>query len=372
MNITVVGGGNVGTLIAGQLTLKGNKVTIYTRDVSKWSKEITIFDTDINKESTYKPFKITDNISDAVSFADVIFITLPAFAIKEFIKRAEKYIKTGTLVGIYPGTGANEIVCSELIDKGCIIFGTQRICSVVRLKEYGKYVITSGKRSTMYIGVLPISYGEKVRKLFSELFEINTILLPNYLNVTLTPSNPILHPSRLYCIFKDYYIGKIYDKIPLFYEEWTDETSKILISSDQELHTILNKISLNTTYIKPLLEHYESTNYTELTNKIHSIKGFKGLKTPFKKLDNGFIPDLDSRYFTADIPYGLIIIKAFGLLYSVDTPTIDTIINWYQQIVNKEYINLLNNSLGKDSVELNLPQLYGIDSDEKVKKFYSK
>ena len=44
MNITVVGGGNVGTLIAGQLTLKGNKVTIYTRDVSKWSNEITILD----------------------------------------------------------------------------------------------------------------------------------------------------------------------------------------------------------------------------------------------------------------------------------------------------------------------------------------
>lgn len=372
MNITVVGGGNVGTLIAGQLTLKGNKVTIYTRNVSKWSKEITIFDVDTNKEYIYSPFKITNNIFEAVNSADIIFITLPALAIKQFIKNAEKYIKKGTIIGIYPGTGANEIVCSELFDNKCIIFGTQRICSVVRLKEYGKYVITSGKRNTMYIGVLPISHGEKIRKLFSELFEIDTVLLPNYLNVTLTPSNPILHPSRLYSIFKDYYFGKVYDKIPLFYEDWTDESSKLLINCDLELHTILNKMSLDTSYIKPLLEHYESNNYTELTNKIRSIKSFKGLETPSKKIDNGYIPDLNSRYFTADIPYGLIIIKSFGILYSVNTPNINIIIDWYQKIVNKEYIILSNDTLGKDAIELNLPQLYGINSDIKVKKFYSK
>ncbi len=372
MNITVVGGGNVGTLIAGQLTQKNNNVTIYTRDVSKWSDEITVFDVDTNKEYVYTPFKITNNIIEAVASADVIFITLPAFAIKQFIKSAEKHIKSGTLIGIYPGTGANEIVCSELLDKNCVIFGTQRICSVVRLKEYGKYVITSGKRDTIYIGVLPISKGEMVRNLFSELFDINTILLPNYLNVTLTPSNPILHPSRLYCIFKDYSIGKVYDKIPLFYEDWNDETSKILISCDQELHDILNKISLDTSYVKPLLEHYESKNFTELTKKICSIKSFKGLVTPSKKVDNGFIPDLDSRYFTADIPYGLIIIKSFGMIYSVDTPTIDMIIKWYQKILNKDYINFSNNTFGDDSKELNIPQLYGIDCDEKVKEFYDR
>lgn len=372
MNITVVGGGNVGTLIAGQLTLKGNKVTIYTRDVSKWSNEITILDKDVEKEYVYTPFKITDNICEAVFNADIIFITLPAFAIKNFIMRAEKNIKDGAWIGFYPGTGGNEIICENLLNRKCVIFGLQRICSVVRLKEYGKYVVTSGKRNTMYIGVLPISQGERIRKLFSELFEIDTILLPNYLNVTLTPSNPILHPSRLYSIFKDYYSGKVYDKIPLFYEDWTNETSKILINCDHELHTILNKMSLDTSYIRPLLEHYESTNYVELTNKIHSIRGFKGLETPSKRMENGFIPDLNSRYFTADIPYGLIIIKAFGMLYSVDTPTIDTIIDWYQRIVNKEYINISSNTLGKDSVELNLPQLYGIDSDAKVKEFYGK
>lgn len=84
------------------------------------------------------------------------------------------------------------------------------------------------------------------------------------------------------------------------------------------------------------------------------------------------MPDLSSRYFTADIPYGLIIIKAFAVIYSVDTPTIDIIIDWYQKITNKNYIDLSKNIFGEDSIDLNLPQLYGIDSDAKVKEFYGK
>jgi len=373
MNISVIGGGNVGTLIAGQFTSKGHKVTIYTRDVKKWSKDkITVFDCDLNKEYSYIPYRITSNVKEAVMNAALIIITLPSFAIKNFIVSAKDYIKKGTIVGIYPGTGANEFECGELIDKGCIIFGTQRICSVVRLKKYGKYVVTSGKRKKMYIGVIPIKYGEEIRSLFSELFDIETILLPNYLNVTLTPSNPILHPSRLYSLFKDYKAGIKYDRVPLFYEEWNDESSQILINCDKELHNVLNKISLDTSYIRPILEHYESTNYIEMTNKIRSISSFKGLKTPCIKESDRFIPDLQSRYFTADIPYGLIVIKSFAMIYSVNTPTIDLIISWYQQIVNKDYINLKSNTLVEDSIDLNLPQLYGLNNDEKIIKFYSR
>jgi len=60
------------------------------------------------------------------------------------------------------------------------------------------------------------------------------------------------------------------------------------------------------------------------------------------------------------------------MIYSVNTPTIDLIISWYQQIVNKDYINLKSNTLVEDSIDLNLPQLYGLNNDEKIIKFYSR
>lgn len=371
MKITVVGGGNVGTLVAGEFTKKGNEVTIYTRDKSKWSDKITVLDRDTDSEYTYTPYKITEDIKEAVSEAEIVFVTMPAMAIKKFILSCQEYIRPNTWVGFYPGTGGIEFICSELIKKGCVIFGTQRISSVIRLKKYGEYVITSGKRKELFLGTIPQNMVNVVSDKMSELLDIKINALPNYLNVTLIPSNPILHPSRLYSIFKDYEKNMVYENVPMFYENWNDDSSKCLISCDEELHKILDVIKMDTSYIRPLLEHYESTDYKSLTKKICSINSFKGITTPSLKVDGGYIPDFNDRYFTADFPYGLIIIKAFGLICNIMTPNIDKIILWYQNIVGKEYINFSLNTLGRDSYELSLPQLYGINTVLEIEKYYT-
>lgn len=48
MNITVVGGGNVGTLMAAELAKKGHKVTVYTSKPECWRMHIVVFDTKDN------------------------------------------------------------------------------------------------------------------------------------------------------------------------------------------------------------------------------------------------------------------------------------------------------------------------------------
>lgn len=371
MNITVVGGGNIGTLIAAQLSKKNN-ITMYTTKCDKWSNTILVHDEDNETDTYYTIDKITSSPEIAVSNADLIFFTIPAAGIKQVIKDLEQYIKPKTLICFYPGTGGVEYCCENLLDKGCIIFGTQRVCSVARLTEYGHSVKTSGKRKEMYLGTLHSNKGEYLVNLFEELFDIATYLLPNFLSVTFTPSNPILHTSRLYTIFKEYDGSSGYISLPLFYEEWDDQSSISLINCDHELQNMCNTISgLDLKGVKSLLTHYESSNYKELTAKITSIKSFRGLQTPFIKKGAFLIPDLSSRYFTADFPYGLIIIKAFSLIVKVETPTIDSIIKWYQKLVRKEYIDFFNNTIGKDSSELNLPQHSSLYTIDDIVRFYS-
>lgn len=370
MKITIVGGGNVGTLISAQLTHRGNQVTLYTRDESKWKNEIIVHDNDDDSIIKVSLYKITSNLKESIEESEMIIITLPAMAQLEFIKKLEDLNINNKIICFYPGTGGGELISSNLLKNNNIICGTQRICSVVRLEEYGHSVQTTGKRKDMFIGCIPQNKGEFVKNIFEKLFEINTILLPNYLNVTLTPSNPILHPSRLYTLFKDYYVGKIYDRIPLFYEEWNIQSSETLIKCDEELHNIINTIDkIDLVNVRPLLEHYESTDAEGLKNKIQSIKGFKNIGTPSIETENGYVPDFNSRYFTADIPYGLLIIKSFALITKTSTPMIDEILFWYQSIVNKKYITKEGN-LDIDSKNLHLPQNYGIDTIEKIYDFY--
>lgn len=47
----------------------------------------------------------------------------------------------------------------------------------------------------------------------------------------------------------------------------------------------------------------------------------------------------DSRFLTEDIPFGLLMFKGIATLIGINTPNIDKIILWSQQILKTEYLN---------------------------------
>lgn len=358
MNVTIYGGGNIGTQFAVHCAEKGYAVTIYTSKPELFSYDLTIVDE--NKQITHqgKMACVTNDEKIAFSQADVIFVTVPAFCMKEAAEKIVDHVKSGVKIGLIPGTGGGECAFKACMDKGAVIFGLQRVPSVARLVEYGKTVCATGYRQNLYVSVLPISFGEEVRKFISELFQMHCDLTPNYLNVTLTPSNPILHTTRLRTLFKDYKEGKTYDSVPLFYEEWTDESSKLLLKCDGEVQALCRAIErFDLTSVRSLKEHYESDTPEALTRKITSIKSFKGLTTPTVKTEKGYIPDFQSRYFVADFSYGLTILKQIADFYEVATPNIDETLAWYEKVTKKA-----KGFSFKD---------YGIDSREKFEEFYS-
>lgn len=90
----------------------------------------------------------------------------------------------------------------------------QRVPLVARLKEYGNMVSVNGKRNCLYLGGIGVAKYELLQfaEFLENLFETDCEVLPNYLCVTLTPSNPILHTSRLFAMFKDYVEEKFYKR----------------------------------------------------------------------------------------------------------------------------------------------------------------
>ncbi len=369
MRIAVLGGGNIGTLISTQLTLKGHEVTLYSRKPHLFQTQIIYEDLDCEEKKLVETCAVTDDLEAAVSRVELIVVTVPAFAIKSIMERVFELIDAKTRILFYPGTGGVEFYCQKFIASGGVIFGTQRVCSVARLKEYGRHVVSSGKRTEMFVGAIPSQYGNEAERLIEVLFDINTTALPNYLSVTFTPSNPILHTSRLYSLFCDYDLKNGYNKIPLFYEEWDIKSSDVLIKLDTEVQEMCELLPLDLSSVKSLLIHYESVDSQSLKQKICSIKSFRGLKTPQIEKDGQFHPDLTSRYFTADFPYGLLILKAFAKICQLSTPMMDKLIIWYQNLMGKEYLTD-NLEFGNSSTEVTLPQHYGIKTVEDIVNYY--
>ena len=88
----------------------------------------------------------------------------------------------------------------------------------------------------------------------------------------------------------------------------------------------------------------------------------------FKSFTSASI-DLNSRYFIEDLDFGLCIIKAFAEICEVDTPTVDKVIYWAQNLLNKDY--LVNGKLqGKDAKNLITPQNKGINTKEELIEYY--
>ena len=358
MNVTIYGGGNIGTQFAVHCAEKGYAVTIYTSKPELFSYDLTIVDENKQVTRQGRVVCVTNDEETAFSQADVIFVTVPAFCMKAAAEKIFGYMKSGVKIGLIPGTGGGECAFKACMNKGAVIFGLQRVPSVARLVEYGKSVCATGYRSNLYVSVLPISVGEEIRAFISNLFNISCDLTSNYLNVTLTPSNPILHTTRLRTIFKDYKEGKSYESVPLFYEEWTDESSELLLKCDAEVQMLCRAIAcFDLTSVRSLKEHYESDTPEALTKKITSIKSFKGLTTPTVKTEKGYIPDFKSRYFVADFSYGLTILKQIADFYEVATPNIDDTLAWYEKVTGKA-----ESFSFKD---------YGIFSRETFEEFYS-
>lgn len=362
INVSIIGAGNVGTAILAKLCQKKNLVvTIYSTKKKLWKTSIDYRGMEANEGwNTVSGYKVTDDLKEAVEDADQIFITLPSFLREQLISNLCDYVAPHTLIVFIPGCGGIEFFCGNLIQKGCEIVGFDRVPAVSRIKKYGESVEFEWKRKLRMAG-LNVNYNNMIRieDILSREFEIKFSVLSNYLSITLTPANPIMHPVRLYSMFKDKNKDSNIDHNILFYGEWDDETSRYLFECDDELQKLCEIMGVKD--VISLKKHYESYTIEEMTQKMHSIVSFKKVQSPIKQDENGNLKiDFDSRYFTEDFHYGLFIIKSLADIFEVETKMINTIIDWYIELTgeSKDYFNLLKKN--------------GVNTIEDLKNIYSR
>lgn len=366
--ICVCGGGNMGHAIAAILGAKEDlHVDVLTRNPNQWDESV-VAEIEYRSIVVGTPNIITNDPSKVIPYADLVFITVPAFGRAQLLNRIKPYLKANTWVGCFPGSGGFSWIAKSILDEDINIFGLQRVPYISRIIEYGKSVNITGIKKELFVASIPASKIYELSAILEEVFDLPVKPLHNYLEVTLSNSNPILHPSRLYSLFHDYYPGKFWDEKILFYEDWDVFSSEILLKCDEEIQAIRDVLPMDMSGIKSLKEHYESEDEIAITKKLSSITAFKGIPTDMIKTHEGYIPNLNSRYFTEDIPFGLIILKGMAELVRIETPTIDMILEWSQQLINKEYI-VDGKLIGKDIKDTGAPQVYGINSIEDLLGF---
>lgn len=358
MRICIVGAGNIGIASAVDLSLK-HSVVLLSKKTNLPNEFIRI---DENKTIKSQTIKATNNAKEALCNADIIFITLPSFLIDDFLRANEAYFAPPQIVIYATGYGSKELFSKRLIDKGIVVASLSRVPYVARL--HSKNSVYGYKKPNIACGAIN---GDTARicKIVEEIFEIPCECVENYLSISFTPSNPILHTSRLYALFKDKTAFKSQIK---FYASWDNFSSQILIDLDKELEKIAGSFGINHTTIRT---HYNANSVESLTAKISTITSLKNIESPLKKCDDGYVIDKDSRYFSEDFPFGLCILRGFAEITQIETPTMDKVLQWYQGLFGVKYFDENGVFDGKDLDKSGIPQNFGLCTKSDIMKFYA-
>ena len=332
MNITIIGGGNLGTLMGSMFASKGNNVIMQTSKPEKFAKVLEVYTNDEKLVYSGEIDKATNDWRISIEGADLIWVVVPPQLFEETAKNMEPFVRKGQLVGIVPGAGAAEFAFKSIIEKGVKFFGLARVPSIARLKEYGKSAYILGPAPELVIGSIPASASSEICDYIQPLFEMTCRPVANYLAIAFTPSNPVLHTSRIYAMFKDYVSGNNYPTNELFYEAWTIDGAEVLLDCSDELQQICKAIPMDMREVESMQKRHGIRTPEELAKKICSLDRLKGLYSPVIKTEKGYVPDFNSRYFVSDFPLGIKIMIEVARLFDVPTPTMDTIWKWYERV----------------------------------------
>ncbi len=331
--VCICGGGSLGHVCAGVLSSQTDvKVNILTQHPENWTHHITVKDLH-GKIYSGTLSTISDNAQEAVSNCDIVFLCLPGFAIENTLETLKPYIGNKIIGSIVCSTGFF-FAAHKILGANARLFGFQRVPFIARTKVYGSSADLLGYKPQLAIATENINDKDAFRQLAEKLWITPTRLLASHYEVSLTNSNPILHTGRLYSMWKDWK-GETYDHNILFYKEWTNDASQILIDMDAEFMKLLEVLPITPGAIPSLLEYYESIDAESLTRKISSIIAFQNITSPMIQSGKGWIPDFKSRYFTEDFPYGLAIIKRLADERRIKTPVIDKVYEWGMSKCNK-------------------------------------
>jgi len=330
---------------------------------------------------------ISSDPAEVIPDADIVMIVVPAFGHASVLNRIKPYVDATTTIGCLPTRGGFEFEASRLIShKGFGVrprlFGLQTLPWSTRVVNLGETVNFGAVKAKVVMAALPADDGPELAGQLSKLLGTTLVSTDGFVNLTLGNPGQYIHPGLMYGHFRAWN-GEEYteDTIPMFYAEATDEMGQIVEQLSFDASAVAQRIEeesrgwLDLSDVVPIHEWLQSS-YSRVTGDVTTVATclrtgpIQARKAPVTEVSPGrFVPDFAYRYLREDIPFGLVVTRAFAQIANVPTPMIDEVITWAQSKTQKVY--LVDARLeGPDARDLPIPQNYGISTLPDLFRWY--
>ncbi|OOG36569.1 NAD/NADP octopine/nopaline dehydrogenase family protein [Polaromonas sp. A23] len=298
--------------------------------------------------------------AEVIADADVVIVTVPAHARPALLQEIAPHLPPDkpVYVGAIPGFCGFDWLAEKALQSrsNAVIWGMKDVPHTAYDLKPGVSVRMGGPKSTLYIGT-HAREGDAARdELLAHLRRLYTApveLLGHYLEITLTPGNPIMHSSVVYGLVGPY--GQWHKRVfPARMCWWTDCTelgAYFLERSDQEslmlCKAIEQRLGLDLSSVKPLkqeiIEAYgdQIRDPASMLSVLRTNQAYDAIEAPLVPAPGGtgYTIDTESRAFHEDVAYGLSLLVAMAGRLKVPVPHIAEIFKW-----NVSYMNGLRGS----------------------------
>ena len=244
---------------------------------------------------------MSNNPAEVVPGSVVCLVAGPSHIHGDILRTIAPYVSENTFVGTVYGQGAFDMQARSILGesqakKNITIFALQNVPFICKIVEYGSSINIIGPKDHLYCASYPPENAALISNYISLLYYIPTIIIPNFLCITLTPSNQIIHPGRMIAVFKDWDGKKPYapGQIPRLYDLDEESAAEIQLLDD-EIQAIKRAIlkqypELDLSLLLPIKERIIKQYSSQISDKstLQSVfstnKGYDILVFPMKQV----------------------------------------------------------------------------------------
>lgn len=359
-----MGAGNGGRAVAAYLSLCGYAVNLYEhpkflKSFSKILRTKEIYTEGILGENRAILNMATIDLEPALVEAKVIFVITPAYAHKAMAEVLAKYVKKPQVIVLMPGSGGSLEFARVLREKTDI--SSEIVLAEASTLPFGARIKESGvvsvfiKAKLLPIGIFPSKHAKEVISLLKEFFPV-LVAAKDVLEAAINNPNHILHPPSV--LLSTTLIEHLKGDYCLYEEGLTPSLARILEALNSERLSLCDALGYELYHCDKI--DFRSINLGETPQECRerifamTMGAFFGKDSLSAGLKMRGPSNLQDRYISEDVPYGMVLQVALGKLVGVPMTIHEAIINLTSIINRINYWETGRNikRLGLDGMDL--------------------
>jgi opine dehydrogenase len=320
-SIAVLGAGNAGRALAGDLARMGAEVVLWNRTADNVAEISAVGGVELEGEvSGFGKLRlVTSDLGEALADAGVVMVCVPAFGHRDVARECAPHLRHGQIVVLNPGRtfGAVEFL-HELTTQDC--------SADVVVAEAATFIFASRSSGPAQSRIMRIKHAVPVAAIpCSRTGDVVAALSPWYgqftaaectLDTSFANVGAVVHPAIT--LLNTARIENSQGRFDFYIDGVSSGVGRVLEAVDRERLAVAQLLGVTVRSMKDWLVSAYRASGRDLYEAIQANEGYRGISAP---------PSMENRYMLEDVPMSMVPMASAGRGFGLKPRAIESVID---------------------------------------------